>query len=347
MEPPTSELAQELVELIVSFLHNSPTDLSACALVSRSWVYAAQSLIFRRISFMPGIESTDEGLQLLSRFKEVSDASPHLIRHVHRLDVDANRLSIEIFLAICNFPFPHLDSAALSCNVLPHLCTLALQNFLSLPTLTHLRINCYATDPSAFAPIWDRCSPSLRHLELAYQPESNGGFGSSHHLPPSIRLESLCITTTDVSLSIWTKTGLLHSPQFAPALQTIETLDFLAAFDGPIVDISLFPRLTLLCITVYYAQAWPWMLDTLSTIVPSDRTLKIVIAGQLSSVPSRYLESFDSHLSGLPLSHIIEVRTGRGIYARMIPNLPRLSEKNMLRRADSSPKWFRSLTGML
>ncbi|KAJ7144187.1 hypothetical protein C8R44DRAFT_865157 [Mycena epipterygia] len=266
---------------------------------------------------MPAIESTEESRQLWSQFKEVYDASPHLIRHVHRLDVDANRLSIEIFLAICNFPFTHLDSAVLSCNALPQSCTLALQHSLSLPTLTHLRINCHATDPSAFALIWDRCSPSLRHLELAYQPKSSGEFDSSHHLPPSIRLESLCITTTDAVrdwlthtvcpfefsglkfLSMWPKMELLRSPQFAPALQTIETLDFLAALNGPSVDISLFPRLALLRISVYYVQAWPWMLDTLSTIVPSNRTFKIqiVIAGQLFGVfgvPSRYLESFDS-----------------------------------------------------
>ncbi|KAJ7144174.1 hypothetical protein C8R44DRAFT_973814, partial [Mycena epipterygia] len=222
MDPraPNSQLAQELIDHILDFLHDSPDAWPA------------------RITF--GVHST-RNRRLCARLRK----SPHLIRHVHQLDIQPTwPFATRIFSAICEFPFTILDELSLVFRLTPSLVP-ALQQLLSVPTLRHTRIDCSLEDLSIFPQIWDRCS-GLRHLELKSHPTLRHGFNSTHPGPPSpIRLESLSIIMISGGLCHWlmhpvcpldfsslrllsisTHTELLRCQKFAPALATIEALDF-------------------------------------------------------------------------------------------------------------------------
>ncbi|KAJ7106513.1 hypothetical protein C8R44DRAFT_324759 [Mycena epipterygia] len=352
MEGP--ELAQELVDHIIDFPYDSPNNWPACALVSRSWTHAAQSHIFRSVRLVSS--RSEENERLWTRFHETLDASPHLIRHVRQLDFRSRfYLSTETFIMICSFPFTHLQRASVDCFLTPT-SAVALQQMLSLPTLHHLQILCVtAAAQSAFFHIWDQCSTRLRHLELECYLKAAQGFS------PTIRLESLnVIAATDVvrdwlthplcpldfsglkHFSTW-NTELLASQKFAHALQTIQTLDVLANTVNPILDLSSFPSLALLRITII-EEHWSWVLATLSTITPSNRILKIVLAGGFLDMLSAQL---DSQLSDLPISPTVELELDPFAYARIIPSLPLSSSRNMLRRVDEDASFFRRVTDIL
>ncbi|KAJ7088285.1 hypothetical protein C8R44DRAFT_751861 [Mycena epipterygia] len=328
MEEPTSQLAQELVDHIITFLHDSPADWPACALVSRSWVHTAQSHIFRQICFVSA-QSTNE--DRWARFQQISHISPHLIHHVRQLHVADSAVSSETFLAICNFPFARLDGASVQLGTVTPSFTLAVQKLFSLPTLRRVQI-------------WDECSRSLEHLELSCSLGEAEGFHFAQQSSLAIRLESLAIRTVDIdvlewltpthcpldfsglrALSLCKYTDLLGSETFAPALQTIETLDLTSEYVKPTIDLSSFPNLTLLRIFLSFVS-WP-------------RITRIVFAGSFLGITS---DELDLQLSGLPISPRLEFELSPAIYARTIPKFPLLSSRNMLHRANEDPEWFRT-----
>ncbi|KAJ7112082.1 hypothetical protein C8R44DRAFT_882490 [Mycena epipterygia] len=77
-ERPTTQLPQELVEYIIDFLHDSPRDWPACALVARSWVYPTQSHIFQSVRLVWPLLINE---RLWAHFEALKNESPHLIRH--------------------------------------------------------------------------------------------------------------------------------------------------------------------------------------------------------------------------------------------------------------------------
>ncbi|KAJ7117021.1 hypothetical protein C8R44DRAFT_791839 [Mycena epipterygia] len=349
---PQSHLAQELVEYIISFLYDSPRDWLACALVSRSWVHITQSHIFRCLS----LRNPSSTRRRWAQFQEALNLSPHLLFHVHQLDIDDLGLSTDTFSAICNFPFTHLNGASVSFSYLagPHM--LAVQQLLSLPTLCRVRLNCRNKQPCAFSSIWNRCSPSMRHLELIHDQKYREWLSPTQS-SPSICLQSLrlklpvrTVAASDwlkqtmypfalsdlKTLSVFTSTEVLGTETFVPALRTIRFLDLMADFTKPRLDLSSLPSLKLLRIS-QFAGAWPWVFDTLSSITPSNRVSKIVIVGNLDGTTPK---QFDSQLSSLPTSPIIEFELGESAYAHMIPKLPLLRSKNMLSRANPKLQWF-------
>ncbi|KAJ7112212.1 hypothetical protein C8R44DRAFT_882605 [Mycena epipterygia] len=289
-------LAQELTDHIIGLLHDSPGDWPACALVCHSWVYAAQAHIFRRISFTSASHYTND--RLWSRFLETLDESPHLIRHVRRIDVEDDTVSTEIFIALCNFPFTHLEQVDFMFSPPTTGCTLALQQLLSCSTLHRVRMYYDHPDPSVFLQIWERCSSSVKHLELIYLQTGEAqlwSFPPTQHSLTSIRLESLALQVVAKSglrdwlmhphcpldfsdlkaLSIVTDTDLFVSRNLMPALRTIQTLDLYAHPHNSPLDLSLFHALELLRIRGD-VDALPWVFATLSTITASSRILKIV-----------------------------------------------------------------------
>ncbi|KAJ6525908.1 hypothetical protein DFH09DRAFT_1416188 [Mycena vulgaris] len=172
-----STIPQELVNHIIDFFHDTPTDLKACALVSRAFVYAAQSHIFKKLSirnYGPPISKT--AATLLSRCQETLHTSPHLVQH--RLTLYPRPMSLETFSAICNFTLS-----------LPF--AIALQRLFSPPTLRFVSLECLYGDPSTFMQIWDRCAPDLKHLGLRCSQTSTEVFHpTSHRWPAPIRPES-------------------------------------------------------------------------------------------------------------------------------------------------------------
>ncbi|KAJ6613799.1 hypothetical protein B0H10DRAFT_1951195 [Mycena sp. CBHHK59/15] len=346
-------LAQELTDHIISFLHDSPRDWPACALVSRSWVYATQSHIFKCLYLL---SDRDANERRWARFLELSAKSPDLTRHVRQLGITTfgeRRMSTETFLAICTFPFPRLDGVWLilfrpTPSEMP-----AVQRLLGCPTLRRARIVC--DEPSSFSPIWDRCSAALVHVKVSYFPRSKERFYPSQLSAAPIRLESLDLNTSvgeglhdwlmhpfcplDFSalktVSVGSNTEILQSEKFAPARQTIETLELVASNIKPGLDLSSFPALQVL--RMHPGGGWWWAYDTLATITASSRILKIIIVGYLDTTTH---ELFDAELSLLPISPTIEFEIHPPFYASMITNLPRLMSKHMLHCAKESPEWF-------
>ncbi|KAJ7096816.1 hypothetical protein C8R44DRAFT_812321 [Mycena epipterygia] len=379
MEAPRSQLAQELIDNIIGLLDSSG-HWRACALVSRSWVYTAQSYIFRRVSLDSPVLFDNE--RLWARFLAALDKSPHLLRHVHELCVHhfGDQLATETFDGVCNFPFTHLDVASVAVDV-DSASALALQQLLSLPTLRRVRLNCSIASPSAFLGIWTRCSAGLRHLELDCGEEYNTVFLPTPTIPSPIRLESLRIMVgpgvsawlthslcpVDFSalklLSIYRSTELL-SMENAPALQTMETLQFEIYPSKPTLALSAFPHLRRLRISINFGEAlsmskplaplkvqvaeqkWTWMLATLSTISPSNSISKIEIVSSFNFVTPSHFEQLDALLSGLPIQAppIVELQTGPDRYDEIKPHFPQLSAKNTLRQADYTSHFLTSGT---
>ncbi|KAJ7101790.1 hypothetical protein C8R44DRAFT_887973 [Mycena epipterygia] len=357
MKELTSQLAQELVDHIMAFLHDSPADWPACALVSRACVHTAQSYIFRQICFLSA-QSVNE--DRWARFQRISDTSPHLIRYIRQLHIIDFAVSPQTFLAICNFPFVRLDGASVHLKALVPSSTLAMQQLLSLSTLRRVQISCNSTSLQDFSQIWDRCSRSLKHLELTCYLKDSQGFHSVQQSSSVIGLESLALRSVGIrqwlththcpldfsglrALSMYGNTELLASQRFAPALQSIQTLDLTPEFNKPAVDLSAFPKLTLLRICLS-SGSWRWVLATLSTITPSSCIMSIIFVDSFVGIP---LDQLDWRLSALPISPRVEFGISPAKYARIIPNFPLLCSKNMLHRADDDPDWFQHVTGTL
>ncbi|KAJ7133301.1 hypothetical protein C8R44DRAFT_870706 [Mycena epipterygia] len=238
-----------------------------------------------------------------ARLQHTLDTPPHLIRHIRPLDIAAlgDGLSAETFVAICNFPFTHLGRVLVNYNDLILSIALALQQLLSLPTLRHLRIK------------------NLRHLELCTLHTSPDAPLSAQHYSSPIRLESLHIQNTldayscfpfDLShlkaLSVSDKTDVIQSPNFMVAHQTIEILDLAIYSNQRKIDLSSFPRLSLLRIFAFSWERWPCVLRTLSSISPSNCIRTLTLRG----VPAQLGGQLDGQLASLPTDYltVIEFR---------------------------------------
>ncbi|KAJ7697203.1 hypothetical protein B0H17DRAFT_1265722 [Mycena rosella] len=194
---------QELLDHSIGCLHDSTSDLRACALVSRSCCAAVE----RRWSSL----------------REILHASHHLTRHIRRLSLAQYAVAPETFLEICNFPFTHLEAVAI--DVLGSLSLpqgKAIRQLFSFPTLNCVLLSCDGAECSDYMHIWGLCLPNIRSLELTGDISSSGtSFPPpiSHHPSSSIHLESLRIRDLD-------NIGAVRWAKIAPALPNIEVLEF-------------------------------------------------------------------------------------------------------------------------
>ncbi|KAJ7133450.1 hypothetical protein C8R44DRAFT_23791 [Mycena epipterygia] len=348
-------LVQELLDHCIEFL-SRPSDLKACALVSRSWVYTAQLHLFRAISITSS--------SVWRRLKQTlgASSSPHLIRYIHRLNIHSARLSVA---EVCNFPFTHVEHVFIHHDRDMDVA-IELQQLLSWQSLQRVHIQCEFMEPSDFLDLWEHCAPGIRHLHLdclqrVYEPFQT----IPHPRFTPITLDSLRLTHAecvvdwlmhdlcpfDLSrlkvLSIHSYMDLFHSPKLLPAFQTIEALDFqlLDTHTATTVDLSLFPKLTLVRMWTSSPNPLPMLLHVLATIGPTNCIHKIIIS---ATVPDYDLPELEEKLSGLPMHHAptveLEMRMDR--YKLTVPLLSRLSSLNLLRRANYNAHWFNGFTGM-
>ncbi|KAJ7695381.1 hypothetical protein B0H17DRAFT_431512 [Mycena rosella] len=365
---------QELVDQCIDFLRDSPSDLKACACVSRSWVAAAQAHIFKEVSLLlwspTGSKSGPQSAEKSwARLRQVLTRSPHLIRHIHRLQLDSTAVSIEAFAAICEFPFTHLCYIFLRHLSESFSLSIATQKLVSHPTLRHMKIVADLSEASSW--IWDRCSPNLRHLELSclwrsFQPNNTV---PSHPRSTPIVLESLKTDSLEF-IDAWLMQEmcpfdmshlkivsaeygideLLHHRKFFPALQKIKVLDFNPAADSP-VDLSTLTSLVLLRITVVEQYDWQMALDTLSTIVHPNRIRKIVISST-EYLPAECGLQLDSKLDSLPLHSLLTLELERNIFegGLTISNasqyFPQMTSRQLLRITDREENWFENFAGV-
>ncbi|KAJ6525933.1 hypothetical protein DFH09DRAFT_1328796 [Mycena vulgaris] len=123
-------------------------------------------------------------------------------------------------------------------------------------------------------------------------------------------------------------------------------LDFTAwTYEDPTIDLSTFPRLVLLRISIEGDFPWPMVLNTLSTIAPSNSIRQIMICGVL--IVGIAAEELDSRLSKLPMHHspAFHFEMDPDKYDRFAPTLHRLSSTDMLRCAERHhDSWFQNYT---
>ncbi|KAJ6521182.1 hypothetical protein DFH09DRAFT_1287252 [Mycena vulgaris] len=357
---------QELVDGCIDLIADSPSDLAACAAVSRSWVYTAQKHIFKDVAI--GSSDVRKNERLWSLLQDALYTSPHLVRNIRRLCITANpfsEISFDTFSAICNFPFTHLEHIIIdnTSNFTLRLA-LALQQLVSLPNIRHLGITLRVTELAPFLHIWDRCSPSIRHLDLRCHPEpTEPSLFIPHHRSTATMLESLRIAPLPgicdwlahehcpfdlsrlKSVMIYPggsqTTFLLQN--LARACRTIETLGFTTIRNGTKIDLSLFPTLTVLIIAKPFAGPPTMAVESLSTVSPSNRIRRIVIRS--SCLDAKDCQELESKLSDLPMrlqpTVEIEMETIWGFLttANLKEYFPRLSAKNLVHQVPRDDTW--------
>ncbi|KAJ7143990.1 hypothetical protein C8R44DRAFT_759228 [Mycena epipterygia] len=354
---------QELLGECIQFLRHSPSDLKACASVSRAWACASHPHLFREVSLKSTSFDNDHVWSLLCRALR---ESPHLIRHIHRLSLNTNWSHSGTFSAVCSSPFTHLTGVSIYIHrdlSLSGPSVMAVQQLFSLPTLRSVEIRCKFSQPSSFLQIWNRCSANIKDLELFYHQSPRSAFPPIHRDSfSSIRLESFRIKALahvgdwlthnqfpfDFAelkvLSIETHTELLRWPKFAPALPVIEALDFIApTHKTAMIDLSALPELKFLRISVPQRVTLPMVLATLSTIVASNQIRKIVIHSMFEYSFDREYEQLDALISSLPMLHppIVDLETEASRYNAVLPFWPHLNSQNKLCRTDYDPQWFK------
>ncbi|KAJ7883906.1 hypothetical protein B0H14DRAFT_2701289 [Mycena olivaceomarginata] len=332
----------ELLDQYIGLLHESTSDLAACALVSRSWVPAAQSRIFKSLSITA--PSTAQNTRLWSRCQATLRGSPHLIRYIHSLSVSSTSMLYDTFAAVCTYPFTHLRKIF----VVIGFEVVLLQHMFSLPTLRSAE--CIFITPANWLPILGHCSPALKHLSVMQCQSSPETLDpSSYQFSTPFQLKSLCIRCAEISdwlspaglpldfsslrfLSIGTTTEIINGPTLAPILRHIEVLDFVAIKSQAVINLSLFHNLVMLRVSLDMKNGWSEHLPTLSTITSLNRIRTIWVRG-LWKPAGPFLSQLDSTLAGLQTPHL-NLETDVWQYRSMSTHLPRLISQKRLHRTD-------------
>ncbi|KAJ6534292.1 hypothetical protein B0H19DRAFT_1185683 [Mycena capillaripes] len=370
MDPLTNPLyIPELVDECIHYIRHSLSDLIACSLVSRRWARATQPHLYTDVAIGKRESNgwrfwANPGCRW-SQLQRTLSTSPHLIRYIRRLDIDADQLSQDAFSAICNFPFTHLEHISVfSASLLSLQSAMAMQQLFSLPTLRHLKIRWHFTDPTNFLQIWKRCSSSIQHLDIhCFHLHSEAAVTPSADHSAPIALRSLRVTCGEAvpvwlahdpglfdfsglkMLSIHHHTGILALPKCGPVVANIEVLDFIAHATSPRINLCPFSSLTILRLAIPRINCLTMALHSLSTIPDANRIQKIII--HATWLDREVCERLDLVLSKLPLySAVVEFemeKIGGEITPATLPKyFSRLSARNMLTHVSRQEDWFQA-----
>ncbi|KAJ7075221.1 hypothetical protein B0H15DRAFT_867569, partial [Mycena belliarum] len=332
----TWQLAQELLIHIVEFLSDSPADLRACALVSRSFVHAAQSQIFQEISFGFGYTSVLEEDRRSNRLLETLHGAPHLAQHVRRLRLLPNRISGETLFEICSFPFPRLRAVFCSNFNLSPVTAAALRQLLALPTLLSVEIACHVPQRLVFVELWSLCSPSIKHLDLKCDIRS--AFGAFDLPDRSTYCASEAYIALDRRCGGVSRLGQ-SSPLPLRLFGSRRTVYLSLARSRPLAENCPHPA-EHHCVCVYRRVAQ----CTCSTLYnntlqqhPQNRASRRIFLDALDGTLS---DELDRMLTRLPLHYarVVDFEMEPRYYDRTIASLPSTSDHDT-RRTDEDPYW--------
>ncbi|KAJ7912733.1 hypothetical protein B0H13DRAFT_2006338 [Mycena leptocephala] len=359
---------QELVNRCVDFLGDSTPDLKACALVSRSWVYPAQAHVFREIWIAERDPSESTHEVLWDRLQETLETSPHLIRHIRRLEIVVNGQWLS---KLCNFPFTHLEHVQ---TVLRGEFTLeaalAFRQLFSLPTLRSVNLEgTKSPESTTFVKIFERCSPAVRKLELDFFGDPPFSAVSETPAAP-IPLASLMIATFGAinrpflpGLHPFSTSNLkafkIESSyeivwhELEPAIKTIEILS-IRVQSHISLNLSAFPRLSVLYIHTgtlgINDEVQGEIINTVLSTIPTEHNIHTIVITRDPSMPRSVWEALDLTLSRLRLS-TVELH----VYGppENLPNrddavcFPQSSAKDILRVVPYNPNWWEDITSGL
>ncbi|KAJ7466168.1 hypothetical protein B0H11DRAFT_2284635 [Mycena galericulata] len=298
----------ELVDHTLGFLDAAAEDLRACALVSRSWVYPAQSRIFAEIDVGYDARLGFTGSRLTTLLATL-EASPHLVGFISCLsirNVAFTRLSQLEALSL--LPYKRLVTLYVSGDRggSSHFTAyLPIQRLLRIPSLTSVTILCTFTEEEMFFRIWEGCSGNIRHLGHwgNVAGGSSQGFAGHKH----IKLHSLVDWNRSPAIESWLndprcpfdvsalKAFKFHQVEdqlrgeLSTARETVEVAA-IAAMRG-VINLSLFRRLVQLEITSS-AHGFVFDFRSISTLAPENRA-------HLEAIRFRILQSREPDLEGL------------------------------------------------
>jgi hypothetical protein len=299
------------------------------------------------------------------RFHETLTNFPHLLRLVHELALTPSDTEAEktFFTRICTLPFTHLDNVSILVST-PD--AMALQRLFSYPSIHRLKFGTVIRDWSIFESILERCSPTIRHLDL-------GGYISSFVGPPSRMLECVVpVQLHSLRLGFWgynshSRNANVFSGTLYPFdlshVKALSIRDFLgkcflskllrfstfgkryephvcsavSLANNPVkrntIDLVSFPNLSRLRMT-FAAYALPAVLATLSTITSLHRIYMISIFCTDGLDRTQCVE-LDSKLSTLRMSHPctfeFEITSDSPNYEPAISFFPALISRDIVR----------------
>ncbi|KAJ7171377.1 hypothetical protein C8R46DRAFT_1216947 [Mycena filopes] len=365
----------ELLRLCLEFVSDT-TDLRACSLVSRFWVDAAQSYLFREVDLGQNLSRSSSRWD---NCRQTLNVSTHLIQHVRGISI-RNPSSVALLTEICSFPFSHLEDVNIALILLLDIpAAVSLQKLLAVPTLRRVKLfTPFLKSPTIFLRIWERTSRRLQHLDLMCHED-----GPDHddlpisHSPPHIGLKSLrfihgaespswiaaILSPFDLSglvaLSVGDPELLLQSP-VVDSLPGLKLLELSISDDHEPIDLALLPQLEVLYISIGGAVRVvnTMVLAAFSSIRPASRIRDIGIRmWQFSAHSGRHeldltlCEDLDLALSGLSLAHPYTVtfeigQSGHHVHAHQ-SHFPRLMFSNRLLLRDGYSDWFQNLVSTL
>ncbi|KAJ7654044.1 hypothetical protein DFH06DRAFT_1474666 [Mycena polygramma] len=351
---------QELVDYIIHFLRDSRLDLKTCALVYRTWLYPAQSHLFRKIGVSINRERVLAPENLWPRLLNLS---PHLNRHIRQLDLviasDGSGSTCAAVWELGGFPFMHLKRVH---------SALALQQLLNLPTVVEVRLMSTTVEPKNFLDIFQRCSPAIKHLDLYFS-----GRTPLPVLPLSRTSKVATLTTLSVqsfrpiifdrhllfvlhpfTLANLRALRISASPiewlDLAPAMKALEILGIYNMNDHRNIDLTAFPNLHLLHIRVDSMSPAETTMNLLSSITRASHLRTLIL--QLSLIDPQQLTAvcsvFDQALSNYP-GLTVELEYTKSLSGlevtqaqvdQVVANFPHLSAKKMLRSVPYNPSWW-------
>ncbi|KAF7358927.1 hypothetical protein MSAN_01233100 [Mycena sanguinolenta] len=350
----------ELVEACMDHV-NTPGDLAACALVSRLWVHPAQSRLFRA----PYITEWHRFLNMLA-------TSRHLIPHIRQLRIRPE--DVATLARICAVPFTHLQSTVviLSGDYLPCGSVAALQQLFRLPTLRRVELHCFLNNEGEFASIWDQCAPNIKDITLNCRvdhpllgidvdplrpatPSPGGILLQSLRMHSPQMLDSTLIRQNSHPFNL-SKLKFLSIgwrahvpwPNFAPVVRSIEGLDIVVNASAASLDLSAFPNLTFLRISLPFwipPERRLAMLDQLfSTLSPANilETLVICPSNGVVQMDGMLCMTLDAKLSSGPFSPTlaVELEVEQTVYGGIWPFFSTLNARNSLGRTEGRVSWW-------
>lgn len=152
--------AQELLDLIVDYLHTSPISLRSCALVSSRFVSRSQYHCFRCIYLRPNDTTATKRLDAVLTF------SPHLLWYIRQLDI--NQYDLESLHFVARIPWSRLSKLTLHWHnrePLPAQVLELLKRIVGFPTICVLEFG----GSWQSVPLWQmfmHCCPGLDTLNF-------------------------------------------------------------------------------------------------------------------------------------------------------------------------------------
>ncbi|KAK7028728.1 hypothetical protein R3P38DRAFT_2937941 [Favolaschia claudopus] len=316
----------EVLDHCISFVPIPSPDLLACSLVARSWVYAAQSRLFRA----PHITKIrfPYNQDIIWRFHSSLVSSPHLVGFVRELDLGSSFMIPATIKTFCELSFTQLECLTLGMpGRVPKEEASPIQSLFSAPSLRRLEVSVLSVDCfiSDCQYLLKHFSPTIQHLDMHFNLSTTSIYPPADTSVPTLtslrlwvdsirepapldpvlsyfnlsELKAICIDASSDVTFPWNKISL----------DMIQILDISIMSESTTFgDLGRFVNLRFLRIRIDPEGGRPSTAASIlqmATRCPGMRTIVVsLFAFQVKHANPEYYAELDSVLASLP-SHII------------------------------------------